>query len=74
MFYNGLQLYAVVCRLCAVEKLRIGAVMRMCGGLSTEKLNFENETEKIKNRSDGKKRNIIRRLFGTYERYSKRKY
>jgi hypothetical protein len=29
--------------------------MRMCGGLSTEKLNFENETEKIKNRSDGKK-------------------
>jgi hypothetical protein len=24
--YNGLQLYAVVCRLCAVGKLRIGAV------------------------------------------------
>ncbi len=24
---NGMQLYAVVCRLCAVEKLRIGAVI-----------------------------------------------
>ncbi len=28
---NGLQLYAVVCRLCAVGKLRIGAVMCSCG-------------------------------------------
>jgi hypothetical protein len=38
--------------------------------LFSTKLNFENETEKIKNRSDGKKRNITWRLFGTYERYS----
>jgi len=29
--YSGMQLYAVVCRLSAVEKLRIGAVIRWHG-------------------------------------------
>jgi len=31
MEHNGLQLYAVVCRLLALEKLRIGAVTCWCG-------------------------------------------
>jgi hypothetical protein len=37
--FNVLQLYAVVCRLCAVGKLRIGAVTCWCG-LLPQNLNW----------------------------------